>query len=213
MENLPKDLIMSITLEYDMPTILSTCLTSKRMKEVICDNETFWMNKVRRDYPETFNNLVKKENLGKFSWKSLYNRRYKIERGKAKIVLAYREIIAPMMKANEWNNASGMPYNNMRGWSLRRDKKSQTFYLYPSTYSSLYGPKPKEGENHPLHLIRIEFSPKPILTKIPWDENLLGEEVSYRRDDGKVSWYDDLYTNKFEFDGGNYIVNTYLLLF
>ena len=188
------------------------------MKEVICDNETFWMNKIRRDYPETFNNLAKKENLGKFSWKSLYNRRYKIERGKVEFLPAYpayRELISPMMKANDWNNASGMPYNNMQGWKLNRDKNSSNvFYLHPSTYYySLYGPKPKEGENHPLHLIRIEFSPKPIITKIPWDENLLGEEISYRRGDGKVSWYDDSYNYKFEFDGGNYVANTYLLLF
>ena len=214
MDKLPKDLIMSITLEYDMPTLLSTCLTSKRMKEIICDNETFWMNKVRRDYPETFIKLAKKENLGKFSWKSLYNRRYNVERGIVEFFPAYKEFISPMMKSNEWNNTSGMPYNNMQGWTLRRDKNvSNVVYLYPSTYYSLFGPKPKEGENHPLHLIRIEFSPKPVLTKIPWDENLLGQVVPYRRGDGKIYWYDDLYNYKFEFDGGNYVVNTYLLLF
>ena len=214
MENLPKDLIMSIALEYDMPTLLSTCLTSRRMKEIICDNETFWMNKLRRDYPETFNNLAKKDSGNRFSWKSLYNRRYKVERGKVEFLPTYRETLNPLMKPNDWDNASGMPYNYMSGWKLNRDKNlSNVFYLYPRTYYSIYGPKPNEGENHPLHLIRIDFSPKPVLAKILWDENLLGEEVHYRRGDGKVSWYDDLYNYKFEFDGGTYIVNSYLLIF
>ena len=35
MESLPKDLITTIALEYNLPDILSTCLTSKRMRYYI----------------------------------------------------------------------------------------------------------------------------------------------------------------------------------
>ena len=222
MESLPKDLIMTIALEYNLHDILFTCLMSKRMRDIICDNETFWMNKVRRDFPDTFNNLVKKEQTEKFSWKALYERRHDVDNGNVKYGLLYHESAFPLMQTNEWKNASGMEYNSMQGWSLRRDKnKLNVFYLHPSTYLSLFGPRPKEGENHPLQLIKIEYSnemdyyaesPKPILTIIPWDATLLGEDIQYRRGDGKVSWYDDLYRYKFEFDGTRYNFSTYFLI-
>jgi hypothetical protein len=214
MENLPKDLVMTIALEIlSLPDIVSMTLTSKRMRDIICDNEIFWMNKVKKDYPGIFNNLIKKE-IKNFSWKSLYERISNVRKENAKFGLLYKESVLLMMRFNNWDNPSGMKFNDMQGWKLYRDKNIENiFYLSPASYFTLFGPKPKEGENHPLNLIKIEFLPKPIITKIPWNQNLLGEDIHYRRSDGKVFWYDSLYEYKFEFDGSYYRFNTYFLIY
>ena len=214
MESLPKDLIMTIALEYNLPDILSTCLTSKRMRDIICDNETFWMNKVKRDYPEMFNNVVNKEKGDNFSWKQLYNRRYNVDNGKTRFAILFQYSAQPTMQLNRlaWRNPSGMEHNTMQGWSLYKDKiSSNIVYLRPTTYFSLYGPNPKEGENHPIDIIRIEFSPKPIISKIPWNESLFGNEIHFKRGDGKVYWYDDFYMYRFEFDGVKFDFKSYIV--
>ena len=56
MEKLPKDLIMQIALEYDLPEILAFCRTNKLYNQIICENNTFWNNKLIRDFGLTFLN-------------------------------------------------------------------------------------------------------------------------------------------------------------
>jgi len=51
LEDLPSDIIMSIALLLDLPEILKLCQVSKRLNEVVCDNEIFWMRKTFKDYP------------------------------------------------------------------------------------------------------------------------------------------------------------------
>lgn len=50
MENLPKDVIIQLALEFDLPSILSLCQTSTKLNMLICENNTFWINKLRKDF-------------------------------------------------------------------------------------------------------------------------------------------------------------------
>lgn len=62
---LSKDIIVKIALELDINDIGKLCKTSKIFNKYICDNQFFWYNKIKRDYPEVL--LEKGEN-----YKELY---------------------------------------------------------------------------------------------------------------------------------------------
>nr|QBK91392.1 MAG: ankyrin repeat protein [Pithovirus LCPAC302] len=54
MENLDKldpNLLFLIALELDNPEIIKLCQTSKRFNQKICENNKFWLQKIRSDYP------------------------------------------------------------------------------------------------------------------------------------------------------------------
>lgn len=50
MENLPNDVLIYMALSMDLPEILSLCRVNSNINNIICDNEVFWMNKLRHDY-------------------------------------------------------------------------------------------------------------------------------------------------------------------
>lgn len=50
MDKLGKDVLVMIALDYDLPTILSFCSSSKRFNNVICKNNNFWISKLRKDF-------------------------------------------------------------------------------------------------------------------------------------------------------------------
>ena len=45
-----KDLIQKIALDLNYPDIIDLCLSSKRMNQFVCQNEFFWINKIKKDY-------------------------------------------------------------------------------------------------------------------------------------------------------------------
>ena len=47
---LPKDVLVQMALELDLPEILSLCNTSVKMNVSVCRNRDFWINKLRYDY-------------------------------------------------------------------------------------------------------------------------------------------------------------------
>lgn len=55
LDKLPRDVLIYIALQMDLPEILSLCRTSSRINEIVCENDKFWMNKVMREYPKIFN--------------------------------------------------------------------------------------------------------------------------------------------------------------
>ena len=64
MEKLNKDELFLLAIELDLPSLLNFCLTSKRFNEVICKKESFWVNKLDRDYSnykENFNDKTPRE--------------------------------------------------------------------------------------------------------------------------------------------------------
>ncbi len=50
MEDLPNEIIYNIALDMNLKDILNSCLTSKKFYNIICDNENFWVTKLKRDF-------------------------------------------------------------------------------------------------------------------------------------------------------------------
>ena len=79
METVPKGLLISMALGYDLATILNFCLTSKRFNSFICQNNNFWMNKTLYDYgqfghvPKILNEKYKKYMVKKLHGKITIN--------------------------------------------------------------------------------------------------------------------------------------------
>lgn len=50
MNQLPKDILVFMALNLDLPEILSLCQTNSEFNDRICKNNYFWLNKLDRDY-------------------------------------------------------------------------------------------------------------------------------------------------------------------
>ena len=50
--DLPIDVMASLALELNLPDILSLCETSTKFNYAVCLKESFWLNKLSRDYPD-----------------------------------------------------------------------------------------------------------------------------------------------------------------
>jgi len=203
MEKLSKDDLFSIALQLDLPELLNFCRSSKRINDLLCKRKEIWAAKLKQEFPKTFEELSKR---GLDKWRQYYERAYKVSKGYYTSMKLYQSAnLTPMLNLTDqkWANPSGLMPNDLNGFALKKDKNdSQVVYLFPNTYYNLFtGTKPEEGENHPTIMLKIEFDPKPKITEVPWNEEKLGETLFYRRGDGKVSWFNDLYELEFEFDG------------
>ena len=70
MEKLSRDTLILIALEMDLSSILELCKTNKRINEKICQNDMFWLNKIKKERPKFLPAL---EDKLKFkSYKDLY---------------------------------------------------------------------------------------------------------------------------------------------
>jgi hypothetical protein len=50
LENLPKDLVISLALKLPLKDITNYCRLSKRFNEIICDSDDFWRIKLKQDF-------------------------------------------------------------------------------------------------------------------------------------------------------------------
>ena len=50
MELLPKDILIKLAIDLDLPDIIKWCSINKRFDELTCKNDIFWMNKFYHDY-------------------------------------------------------------------------------------------------------------------------------------------------------------------
>ena len=57
METLPKDVRMKIALDLSPPDLVRFCVTETKQNKEICGSETFWRQKLEKDYPEEFLNF------------------------------------------------------------------------------------------------------------------------------------------------------------
>lgn len=90
MENLPTDVIMFMMLDYGVDDILVLCRSNKRFNNILCNNNTFWMNKVYHDYGKLghvpkklikkYKNLYTKDNETDIDWKKYYENVSKFDR-------------------------------------------------------------------------------------------------------------------------------------
>lgn len=49
----PKDVIVYLALTLDLPEILSLCRTNSKFNNIVCENQSFWRNKLKKDYHVT----------------------------------------------------------------------------------------------------------------------------------------------------------------
>ena len=68
-KEIPNDMLFKIALEYDMPTLLNFCRTSKKINNLICENNLFWFYKLRKDF-----DITKKVEEAKEYYTFLYQR-------------------------------------------------------------------------------------------------------------------------------------------
>lgn len=69
MNNIPRDVLIKLAIEMDLPDLLSFCLTSKNINAQICDNKEFWRRKLLSE--ENLKNIPKS-----FDSKSMYIMKY-----------------------------------------------------------------------------------------------------------------------------------------
>ena len=50
LKNVSKDVLILFAMELDLPDILNLCFTEKRIDKNICKNNSFWFNKLLKDY-------------------------------------------------------------------------------------------------------------------------------------------------------------------
>jgi hypothetical protein len=61
------DVLILLALKLDLSSLNSLCRTSKRMNRILCDNKTFWLNKIKKDYPN-----ITELNLYGSNYKQIY---------------------------------------------------------------------------------------------------------------------------------------------
>ena len=49
---LSKDALIYMAMMLDLPDILALCKTNSKINRIICQNERFWFDKIKRDYPQ-----------------------------------------------------------------------------------------------------------------------------------------------------------------
>lgn len=64
-DDFPNPIVRKIALELSLSDIVNNCRTSSVFNSVLCDNETFWQEKVRMDFPE-------QEFIINIDWKNTY---------------------------------------------------------------------------------------------------------------------------------------------
>jgi Leucine-rich repeat (LRR) protein len=52
MEDASKDVLFTIALNLDLPSILKWCSSNSRINRYICQNDNFWRSKLLKDYPD-----------------------------------------------------------------------------------------------------------------------------------------------------------------
>ena len=213
LSQLPNHLLMEMALDYNMMELLSLCRTSKRMNNLLCNNPEFWRSKLIREYPDSYNYFVKRNET---DWKNIYQRLHRVKSGRN---LLFRRIYEVPVDKSVMDplllNPSGLSANAYQGWTLRLDKDNKNIvYMYPASYWKISPvQRVAEGENHPVSMLKITFSPKPMITLVPWDEKVEAyEQLHYRRGNGKVSWYDQSYMFKYEYDGMYHMFNVYHIM-
>ncbi|GAG79205.1 unnamed protein product, partial [marine sediment metagenome] len=54
MDKIPKDIIVLLALELDISDVLTYCRLSKRFNNAVCNNFSFWYNKLFKDFGFTY---------------------------------------------------------------------------------------------------------------------------------------------------------------
>ena len=52
--NIPNDLIIYIALQLDLPELLNYCRVSQKFNSLVCQNNSFWINRLKQDFNITY---------------------------------------------------------------------------------------------------------------------------------------------------------------
>ena len=52
METASKDVLFTIAMDLDLPSLLKWCESGSRINHSVCQNDNVWRNKLLRDYPD-----------------------------------------------------------------------------------------------------------------------------------------------------------------
>ena len=50
--HVPKDVLIMMMLDLDLPDVLKMCRSNKRFNEILCQNPLFWRKKLEKEYPK-----------------------------------------------------------------------------------------------------------------------------------------------------------------
>ena len=72
-----KDILLLMALDLDTPDLLNLCLSSKIFNRKICQNDKFWLQKIRRDFPILINpDEPSNQDIDKYKRKTSYKKYY-----------------------------------------------------------------------------------------------------------------------------------------
>lgn len=77
MENVPKDILVLIALELDLPNLVNLCRSHKEINRKVCQNDAFWIQKLQRDFPRAVPSTV--EGFSELPAKKKYEFSHRIE--------------------------------------------------------------------------------------------------------------------------------------
>jgi hypothetical protein len=77
MEKLPKDLIVYLAMELELPEILLFSMASKKTNERVCKNNDFWRNKIEKERPGLLQILNSRSNKLQNKFREIYFEVYK----------------------------------------------------------------------------------------------------------------------------------------
>lgn len=83
------DVLRMLALELDLPSIVKFCKTNKTVNRVVCENNTFWRNKLYKDFPDALVDIPQGANYEKIyktvknnDWTYFYVYKFPSRRGK-----------------------------------------------------------------------------------------------------------------------------------
>ena len=80
MDTLPKDLLFSLAMELDLPSLLRFCRSSKIVNEKVCKQDDIWKYKLNKEFPDYLNLKVKNK-----SFREIYTLLYNLNIVKQKL--------------------------------------------------------------------------------------------------------------------------------
>jgi len=184
MEKLPKDMIIYLAMEMELPEILSFCKTSKKTNERVCKDNNFWRNKIKKDRPNLLDYLSEDEK----NYRKIYERIYE---SKFNNVITFTED-GDIIKGDFEDFGDSWESNY-----CEECKVGQTVWLFSSNNDEYY-PKTiifekERAINWIVDEIRIRFENDDILIDFNIDEKLTEIRKNFVKNDEYI--YDFEYMN------------------
>ena len=94
-KELNRDTLPLLAVELDLPDILNFCRTSKKVNQFVCNNPSFWRQKINRDFP---NRIYDNDDFVRDMYKNNPKRLYSLFNSPSKIVQFTKEKYPKLFK-------------------------------------------------------------------------------------------------------------------